>query len=131
MNHRYPRSRNTRSVLLSLLLTLAFGLQLSSADASNIPPQKPKLPDGVSALNPGSELWREVRRRDGVVEFDEVNQGVLVKDLLSEIQRSRQVPQGISQVNQVDSGVMINAKGRRWAEFRMTTLAPTRSSPCN
>ncbi len=106
-----------------MVLILAFGLQWSSAGASNLPPQKPNLPDGVSALNPGTDLWREVRRRDGVSEFNEVNQGVLVQDLLKEIQRSRQVPQGISQVNQVDSGVLINAKGRRWAAFRMTTLA--------
>ena len=106
-----------------MVLILAFGLQWSSAGASNLPPQKPNLPDGVSALNPGADLWREVRRRDGVSEFNEVNQGVLVQDLLKEIQRSRQVPEGTSQVAQVDSGVLINAKGRRWATFRMTTLA--------
>ena len=105
------------------MLVLAFGLQLPSADASNIPPQPPKLPDGVSAPDPGAELWREVRRRDGVSEFNEVNQGVLLKDLLSEIQKSREAPPGTSQVAQVDSGVLINAKGRRWADFRMTTLA--------
>jgi formate dehydrogenase subunit gamma len=109
--------------LISLLLTLAFGLQLSTAGASNIPPEKPKLPDGVSIVSPGSELWREVRRRDGVPEYDEVNQGLLVNDLLREIKRSQQMPQGISQVNQVDAGKLINAQGRRWAEFRMGMLA--------
>ncbi len=123
MIHRYPRSRNTRSIFFSLLLTLICASQLSVAAASNLPPQKPNLPDGVSARDPGAELWREVRRRDGVSEFDEVNQGILVKELLSEIQRSRQAPPGTSQVDQVDGGVLINAKGRRWADFRMTTLA--------
>ena len=123
MNHYHPRIRLCRYLSLKLLLALVCSLQLTLASASNIPPQKPNLPDGVSAISPGSELWRDVRRRDGVSEFNEVNQGILVKDLMQEIQRSRQVPQGTSQVDQVDSGVLINAKGRRWADFRMTTLA--------
>ena len=123
MKHRYPPGRNSSSIFFKLLLTLICALQLSIANASNIPPQKPNLPDGVSARDPGAELWREVRRREGASEFNEVNQGILVNELLQEIQKSRQMPPGTSQVDQVDSGVLINAKGRRWANFRMTTLA--------
>ncbi len=123
MKHLYPPGRNSSSIFFKLLLTLICALQLSIANASNIPPQKPNLPDGVSVRDPGAELWREVRRREGASEFDEVNQGILVNELLQEIQKSRQMPPGISQVDQVDSGVLINAKGRRWANFRMTTLA--------
>ena len=102
---------------------LVCGLQLSLAGASNLPPEKPQFPTGVSSLNPGSELWREVRRRDGSGEFNEVNQGLLVNELLREMRKSQQMPQASSQVNQVDSGVLINAQGKRWALFRMTTLA--------
>lgn len=123
MNHHYPRSRSSRSIFFSLVLALVCGLQLSLAGASNLPPEKPQFPTGVSSLNPGSELWREVRRRDGSGEFNEVNQGLLVNELLHEIRKGQQMPQGTSQVDQVDSGVLINAQGKRWALFRMTTLA--------
>jgi formate dehydrogenase subunit gamma len=53
--------------------------------------------DSVSAINPGSELWREVRQRD-------------------------QPAQGSSQVKGVDSGVLINPWGDPWARFRMNEL---------
>ncbi len=108
---------------MAALLALALFLLLSLAQASNLPPKKPNLPDGVSALSPGSELWREVRRREGAEDFNEVNEGLLINDLLREARRQNQMPQGMSQVGQVDSGVLINAQGQRWALFRTTTLA--------
>ena len=104
-------------------MLMVCGMQLSVASASNLPAEKPQFPTGVSSINPGSELWREVRRRDGSGEFNEVNQGLLVNELFREMRKSQQMAQGISQVEQVDSGVLINAQGKRWALFRMTTLA--------
>ena len=43
-------------------------------------------------VNPGSELWREVRRRDGSSEFNEVNQGLLLNELLREMRKGQQMP---------------------------------------
>lgn len=47
--------------------------------------------------DPGSELWREVRQREFPL-------------------------QGISQVKSVDSGLLINSQGDRWARFRVNEL---------
>ena len=89
----------------SLLLTLVLA---SPAHASTThagppgPPQRPDFPQGVSTTNPGSDLWREVRQRDLPVT-------------------------GISQVKGVDSGVLINIHGDRWARFRIDN--PVRHAP--
>ena len=72
------------------------------ASASNLPPQNRASPDGLSVVNPGAELWREVRQRDGNVT-------------------------GISQVRGVDAGVLINVQGDRWARFRIDN--PVRYAP--
>lgn len=53
--------------------------------------------DGVSAINPGSELWREVRQRD-------------------------QQAQGSTQVKGVDSNILINPWGDPWARFRINEM---------
>lgn len=60
--------------------------------------QDKKPEPGVLMKDPGTELWREVRQRG--------MEGV-----------------GISQVRGVDSGVLINEQGYRWAEFRMSKLS--------
>lgn len=52
---------------------------------------------GVLIEDPGSELWREVRQREFPL-------------------------QGISQVKNVDSSLLINAQGDRWARFRVNEL---------
>ena len=80
---------------LSLLFLFCF---LIPAGAANLPPEKPKMLDGVAVPNLGNDLWREVRQRDGL-------------------------SPGISQVQQVDSGVLINYWGDRWARFRMQDLS--------
>lgn len=84
--------------LFITLVALAASLLLPMASASNIPPKPAEFPTGISLLNPGNDLWREVRQRD--------------------------LPYaGISQVRQVDSGVLINAHGDQWARFRMNQLS--------
>ncbi|MCU7893199.1 MAG: hypothetical protein KZQ78_17075 [Candidatus Thiodiazotropha sp. (ex Ustalcina ferruginea)] len=53
----------------------------------------------AAVLNPAAELWRDVRQRDRLIN-------------------------STSQVNGVDSGVLINANGDRWRKFRMQQLIP-------
>ena len=81
-------TRSASIILLSLSLLLP---QLSYAA---IPQKHEDFPQGVSAINPGSELWREVRQRDSAVT-------------------------GISQVKGVETGVLINSRGGQWARFRI------------
>ena len=84
-------------MIMALLLVICLVLpQITSA--SNIPPKQVDYPQGVSAMNPGGELWREIRQRDGLV------------------------TDGVSQVKGVETGILINAQGDRWARFRITEL---------
>ncbi len=53
----------------------------------------------IPVPNPGAELWREVRQRDGVLT-------------------------GRTQVAGVDSGALINPYGETWRNFRMQQLIP-------
>ncbi len=76
-------------------------LVLPVANAST-PQQHKDYPQGVSSISPGSDLWREVRQRDLPVS-------------------------GITQVQGVESGVLINADGDRWARFRIEN--PVRYAP--
>lgn len=75
-----------------LLLLMLMSSQL--ALAANDDASKPQ---GVLIENPGSELWREVRQRDLAL-------------------------QGTTQVRGVDSNLLINVEGDRWARFRMNEL---------
>jgi formate dehydrogenase subunit gamma len=80
-------------VMLVALLLLIF-LPLPQAASAAGPQQHEDVPQGVSAVSPGSDLWREIRQRDLPLE-------------------------GITQVQGVDSGVLINSQGDRWARFRI------------
>lgn len=122
VNSRYIYSPVSPTQLTAIIL-FVVGLFLTQVSVAAVPQKHENFPQGVPTINPGSELWREIRRRDGSGEFNEVNQGLLVNELLREMRNSQQIQQGISQVGQVDSGVLINAQGKRWALFRMTTLA--------
>ena len=53
---------------------------------------------GISNKNPGTDLWREVRQRESTI------------------------LKGRTQVKSVDSNVLINSDGDKWAKFRMQTL---------
>jgi len=99
--NRQQSARVSFARISSILLVLC-ALLAQVAGASNIPPKAPASPNGVSTVNPGAELWREVRQRDG-------------KNV------------GISQVRGVDTGVLINTEGDRWARFRINN--PVRFAP--
>ncbi|MBT8435201.1 MAG: formate dehydrogenase subunit gamma, partial [Gammaproteobacteria bacterium] len=76
------------------IILLLLSLLLPQLSAAAIPQKHEDFPQGVSAVNPGSELWREVRQRDLPVT-------------------------GISQVKGVETGVLINSHGDQWARFRI------------
>jgi len=86
---------------LAALLLLIF-LLLPQAASAAAPQQDKNFPQGVSTVSPGSDLWREIRQRDLPIE-------------------------GVTQVQGVDSGVLINAEGDRWARFRIEK--PIRPAP--
>ncbi len=96
MNHQaFPQCLLRRWIphILLLLVVLLFAGSPLQAQA----PQR-LSPDAVSMEDPGSELWRQIR------------------------QRGTSEPVGTSQVRSVESGVLINDLGERWAEFRMQEL---------
>ena len=79
---------HTLIVMVCLILSV---FQVQAAD----PPPPPSL----LSINPGAELWREVRQRDGEVE-------------------------GISQVKSPGANVLVNVSGQSWREYRMQELVP-------
>ena len=83
----------------TLLLLLCLALLQFQAHAADHPSPAP----GMVSTVPGADLWREVRQRDGMV-ID-----------------------GISQVKGVDSGVLINVQGDKWARFRINN--PVKHAP--
>lgn len=91
-----PPNRNLNPWLGRLLLIASILLQSAIVSAGG-PPRSPDSAEGVSVINPGSELWREVRQRDFPIA-------------------------GVSQVRGVESGVLINVHGDRWARFRTGEL---------
>ena len=81
--------------LKPLLLICLLLLVLPGVVGASGPPQPKDYPDGVSSINPGSDLWREVRQRG--------------------------LPaQGVTQVQGVESGVLINANGDRCSGVQLT-----------
>lgn len=77
-----------------LLVILLMLLVMPKAIAQAAPE-----PDGIQVPNPSAELWRSVRQREGALP-------------------------GRSQVQGVDSAMLINPYGERWRNFRMRELIP-------
>ena len=90
------------AILLLAALLLLITLLLPQAASAAAPQQTKDFPQGVSAASPGSDLWREIRQRDLPIE-------------------------GVTQVQGVESGVLINSEGDRWARFRIEK--PIRYAP--
>ena len=80
-------------------LTLALCLFLAAFQVQSADPP-PSKPVDLMFTSPGSELWREVRQRDG--EFT-----------------------GTTQVRSPGAEVLVNVSGQTWREFRMQDLVPT------
>lgn len=88
----------TWSLVLLLGLTLVlplipYAVQYVQADDSLVPADDSQVP------NPGTDLWRDVRQREGKMT-------------------------GTTQVRGVDSGILINKTGEDWRLFRMQQLVP-------
>ena len=82
-----------RMVGVFLICLIVSPFQLSAAEE--------KLKANLGMIeNPGSELWRNVRQRDLVIE-------------------------GISQVKSPGANVLINVSGEGWRQYRMNKLIPT------
>ena len=79
----------------TLLMMVYLVLSVFQVQAADPPPPPP----GLISTNPGAELWREVRQRDGEVE-------------------------GISQVKSPGANVLVNVSGQAWREYRMQELVP-------
>ena len=82
--------------LLFVICLLASVFQVQAANPQSAPPPPP---NSLFTSNPGAELWREVRQRDGTV-------------------------RGTTQVKSTDAGVLINTSGQLWREYRMEKLIP-------
>jgi formate dehydrogenase subunit gamma len=82
----------------TLLMMVCLLLAAFQIQAADPPPKPP----GLTSTSPGAELWREVRQRDLPLS-------------------------GVTQVQGVDSGVLINSEGDRWARFRIEQ--PVRHAP--
>ena len=78
--------------ILSLLLCLSISQIAFSATA-----EEHNAVDSVSAVHPGTDLWREVRQRDIKL-------------------------RGNTQIKSVDSDVLINPYGDQWARFRVDEI---------
>ena len=85
------------TLLLVLLLPLIpYAIQAASNPAGYNPPT---VVNPNEVPSPGAELWRDVRQRDGSYVGD-------------------------TQVQGVDTGVLINKDGQDWRHFRMQILVP-------
>lgn len=78
-------------------LLACLWLVAPALSAQDAPPAR-EMPS-VQVLNPAAELWRDVRQRNAPTA-------------------------GATQVNGVDTGVLINANGDRWRKYRITQLIP-------
>lgn len=84
-------------VVATVFLVLALPLVPYVFDAYA---DKTPVPAAASSVaNPGAELWRAVRQRDGIVS-------------------------GTTQARGVDAGTLINSTGEEWRDFRVTKLIP-------
>jgi formate dehydrogenase subunit gamma len=82
----------------TVLLPVALVMLLTSISPASIAAEDNDLAGKVN--NPGTQLWNEVRQRDGVL-------------------------QGTTQVEGMDAGVLINVDGERWRQFRREQMIPT------
>lgn len=79
-----------------LLLAVLIFLTVPVAQAE---PPPPPSPFASAVINPGSDLWREVRQRGGPVD-------------------------GITQVSGTDAGTLISIRGEEWRQLRTEKIIP-------
>ena len=82
--------------LLFMVCLLASVFQVQAANPQSAPPPPP---NSLFTSNPGADLWREVRQREGDI-------------------------RGTTQVKSTDAEVLINTTGQQWREYRMQELIP-------
>ena len=84
-------------VVATVFLVLVLPLVPYAFDA--YAEKSPVTSTSSSVPNPGSDLWREVRQRDGIVS-------------------------GTTQARGVDAGTLINYSGEEWRQYRNSKLVP-------
>ena len=94
MNNKKPRHIPCLSAICTVLIAL-FALMLPLAPQAMAGGSE----SAAKVVNPGAELWREVRQREAALA-------------------------GETQVAGMDSGVLINVRGEQWRQFRMKQLIP-------
>jgi formate dehydrogenase subunit gamma len=82
------------TMVVFLIPLVPQAVSLSQAQTETRESTKP-----VTVPNPGTDLWREVRQREGKVT-------------------------GTTQMRNMDAGVLINVDGQKWRQYRMSTLLP-------
>jgi len=82
----FPTKRLSTLIILFFLLLPQFSFAVEDEKY-----------EGVLIINPGAELWRDIRQRDNSLE-------------------------GTSQIKGVDNHILINSQGDRWARFRVNEL---------
>lgn len=80
-----------------LMLCLIFVLPIFSANV--LAESQPESTAALKIVNPGADLWREVRQRDGAI-------------------------RGSTQMKQVDANVLIHTEGEEWRRLRTETIVP-------
>jgi len=98
-SNKQSRIRHHRMVAYSLLSLLVLTLVLPLFPYAVAEPGDTAGDTSGKVINPGGELWRDVRQRDRSVV-------------------------GSTQVRGVDAGVLINVNGENWRQFRMQQLIP-------
>lgn len=104
MSNTDRRGRSSKKLMIwagyALLLVLVLPLiPYAIQAATNIYHRPPPVVNPIDVPSPGAELWRDVRQRDGVYV-------------------------GTTQIQGVDTGVLINKTGEDWRLYRMTLLVP-------
>jgi len=79
-----------------MVCLLVFTFQVQAANPTSSPPPPPP---GLYTSDPGAELWREVRQREGDV-------------------------RGVTQVQSKGADVLINVSGQQWRDYRTQQLIP-------
>lgn len=91
--------QHSRSMMISSFIVLALSLLFIQNSVANEKENKIAITESGKVINPGSDLWRNVRQRDHVFE-------------------------GTSQIQRADAGYMIDTQGEAWRHLRVEKIIP-------
>ncbi|MDH5326424.1 MAG: formate dehydrogenase subunit gamma [Gammaproteobacteria bacterium] len=97
--NRTPDKGIRRKGLSRRVIRNTFLVMMCLAILPLIPYAIEAVTEGVTNPNPGAQLWRDIRQRDGAVE-------------------------GQTQIQGIERGVLISTQGEEWRQYRSDTLVP-------